>query len=92
MVTKNEFIGKVAVDAGFSQDAVRKVFNSIEKLLLKNLSRWDKVKLSGLWTFSISEISERKGRNPRDGSTMTIPAHNRIKFSPSINTRGAINS
>ncbi len=92
MVTKNEFIGKVAVDAGFSQDAVKKVFDSIEKLLIQNLSYWEKVKLGNVWIFFVSKIPERKGHNPKSGLSMMIPAHNRLKFATSLNTKEAINS
>ena len=41
MVTKNEFIGKVAVDAGFSQDAVKKGLKDPDSAKFQNLRLTD---------------------------------------------------
>jgi DNA-binding protein HU-beta len=38
--------------------------------------------LTGFGTFAVTERKERKGRNPRTGEEMTIPASKTVKFKP----------
>ena len=46
----------------------------------KALEAGDKVALIGFGSFSVSERSERSGRNPQTGKTITIPAKKVVKF------------
>jgi len=50
--------------------AVEVVLNTIKKTLKKG----DKVVLSGFGTFSVSKRKARKGRNPKTGEAIKIPA------------------
>jgi len=50
--------------------AVDAVFNSIAKALKKG----DTVALAGFGTFKVNKRKARKGRNPRTGATIQIPA------------------
>lgn len=41
------------------------------------------VRLNGFGTFSMKRVAERKGRNPRTGEEVIIPAHNKVHFKAS---------
>jgi DNA-binding protein HU-beta len=44
------------------------------------LSAGDKISLVGFGTFSVGVRSQREGRNPRTGETITIPESKVVKF------------
>lgn len=73
-MNKTELVAAVAEKAGISKKdadaAVAAVVASIEAALKAG----DKVQLVGFGTFEVRERSERQGRNPRTGNTVTIPA------------------
>ncbi len=44
------------------------------------LDRGEKVVISGFGVFSVAEVAERIGRNPRTGEKVKIAARRNIKF------------
>ena len=79
-MTKAELIDKIASGTGLSKaDASRSLdttLNSIKAAMKKG----QKVTLVGFGTFSVSKRKSRKGRNPRTGDVITIPAAKLPKF------------
>jgi DNA-binding protein HU-beta len=79
-MTKAELIDKIASGTGLSKaDASRALdttLNSVKAAMKKGL----KVTLVGFGTFSVSKRKSRKGRNPRTGDVITIPAAKVPKF------------
>jgi DNA-binding protein HU-beta len=79
-MTKAELIDKIASGTGLSKaDASRALdttLNSVKAAMKKGL----KVTLVGFGTFSVSKRKSRKGRNPRTGDVITIPAAKIPKF------------
>jgi len=79
-MTKAELIDKIASGTGLSKaDASRSLdatLNSIKAAMKKG----QKVTLVGFGTFSVSKRKSRKGRNPRTGDVITIPAGKIPKF------------
>ena len=47
--------------------------------------------ISGFGGFSLKAKSDRKGRNPQTGETITIPNRRVVTFYPSMNLRQAVN-
>ena len=58
-------------------------FKSVGEVLFDYLSSGVDVKWSGLGVFKINERKLRKGRNPKTGKELYIPAKKVIKFVPS---------
>jgi nucleoid DNA-binding protein len=57
---------------------VKQVFDALTKVLLKRGS----VEIDGFGVFELCQRKERRGRNPRDGTVLIIPAKVAVKFVP----------
>ncbi len=80
-MTKTELVAAVAVGAKISKAAAKKAIDSLIKGIAKALKKGDKVTLVGFGTFSVKKRKARKGRNPRTGAEIKIPAAKTPKFS-----------
>jgi len=79
-MTKVELIGKMAADSKISKAAAGKALESFLEGVKKALKKDEKVTLVGFGTFSVSKRKARKGRNPRTGNEIKIPARKVPKF------------
>lgn len=80
-MTKAELIDKVASGAGLSKVDASKVLDTTLNSIKVALKKGQKVTLVGFGTFSVVKRKSRKGRNPRTGDVITIPAAKIPKFS-----------
>jgi DNA-binding protein HU-beta len=80
-MTKAELIDKVASGAGLSKVDASKVLDTTLNSIKGALKKGQKVTLVGFGTFSVVKRKSRKGRNPRTGDVITIPAAKIPKFS-----------
>jgi DNA-binding protein HU-beta len=79
-MTKAELIDKIASGTGLSKaDAARALDSTLNSVKLA-LKKGQKVTLVGFGTFSVVKRKSRKGRNPRTGEVITIPAAKVPKF------------
>lgn len=89
-VTKKELIELVAKKGNLtnkaSKEAIRVFLNAIRDALKRN----EKVILTGFGTFSLRARKARKGRNPKTGDTITIPARNAPGFTPGKSLKKAV--
>jgi DNA-binding protein HU-beta len=51
-------------------------------LLAETLKKGDSVAITGFGSFKVVERKARKGRNPRTGEEIKIPASKAVKFTP----------
>ncbi|MFN3480003.1 MAG: HU family DNA-binding protein [Thermodesulfovibrionales bacterium] len=79
-MTKAELIDKIAASAGLSKADAGKALDSTLNAIKASLKKGQKVTLVGFGTFSVVKRKSRKGRNPRTGATITIPASKTPKF------------
>lgn len=79
-MTKKELVAKMSESTGVSKKVTEEVLESFVKVVSEELSNGGKVQLVGFGTFEVSERSEREGRNPQTGETMTVPASKTAKF------------
>lgn len=91
-MNKNELVASVADKAGLSkkdaEKAVAAVFDSIQDALATG----DKVQLIGFGVFEVKERSARKGRNPRTGEDIEIPAAKNPGFRAGKALKNAVNA
>ena len=79
-MTKSELIDKIAKEAKVPRAAVERSINSFTATITEVLKTGDKITLPGFGTFQVSNRSARKGRNPRTGQEIDIPAAKIPKF------------
>ncbi|MCK8600129.1 HU family DNA-binding protein [Desulfoferrobacter suflitae] len=81
-MNKAELIANVAQKAGISKKTAEDALNAFTDSVAEAMADRDTLTLIGFGTFKVSERAERKGRNPRTGEELTIPAKKVVKFQP----------
>jgi DNA-binding protein HU-beta len=79
-MTKAELIDKIASGAGLSKADAGKALDATLKAIIASAKKGHKATLVGFGTFSVVKRKARKGRNPRTGAVITIPAAKTPKF------------
>ncbi|MDE7169989.1 MAG: HU family DNA-binding protein, partial [Mucispirillum sp.] len=75
-----ELIDSIAEKTGVKKVSAEKVLSAYEATILETLKKGERVTIVGFGTYTVSERKERKGRNPKTGMEMTIPAKRVPKF------------
>ena len=89
-MTKAELIDKVASSAGLSKADASRALDSTFNAIRSALRKGQKVTLVGFGTFSVVKRKSRKGRNPRTGDVITIPASKIPKFTSGKSLKDAV--
>jgi len=79
-MTKAELTDKIASGTGLSKADASRALDSTLNSIKMALKKGQKVTLVGFGTFSLTKRKSRKGRNPRTGAVITIPAAKIPKF------------
>jgi len=82
-MTKAEFVRILKAKAGLTTLAqAEAAYDSLFDIVKAALKKGDAVSISGFGSFKLVQRKARKGRNPRTGKEMQIPASNAAKFIP----------
>jgi len=79
-MTKAELVAKIASEGKITKSQAEKVVDGFVSAVSAALSGGDKISLAAFGTFSVGSRSQRKGRNPRTGEKIKIPASQVVKF------------
>jgi len=79
-MTKSELIDKIAKESKIPRAAAERAIKSFTATITEVLKAGDKITLPGFGTYLVSNRSARKGRNPRTGEEIDIPAARIPKF------------
>ena len=79
-MNKAELINQVATSTGLSKAKAADAINAFMDAVQTTLENSDKVSLVGFGTFETSNRQARKGRNPKTGEEISIPAKRVAKF------------
>ncbi len=92
-MTKSEFINYLAEKNDFltSREAAV-VVNTFFDSILEALVSGDKVELRGFGSFKVKQVGPRKGRNPKTGEVLDVPAKRTPYFRPGKELRRLLNS
>ncbi len=90
-VNKNDLIAAVAEDAELSKAKAAEVVDAVFGAIEKTLKKKEEVRLVGFGTFATAEREASKGRNPRTGEEIDIPASTSIRFKPGKTLKDAVN-
>ena len=71
---KSDLIAKIADKAGLTKKDAEKALNAFIDTVTDALAADDKIALVGFGTFETKKRAARKGKNPRTGEIINIPA------------------
>ena len=90
-MNKTELVEAIASSTELTKTDVDKVVTALVEVVTDALAKGDKVSLKGFGNFEVRTRSERTGRNPRTGETMTIAASKAPAFTASSALKKAVN-
>tara|TARA_B100001094_G_C18144769_1_gene780016 strand:- start:1294 stop:1566 length:273 start_codon:yes stop_codon:yes gene_type:complete len=90
-MNKSELIEAVATESGLSKADAKRALEAFLSTTTNVLKSGDKLALVGFGSFSTSERSARKGRNPQTGAEITITAKKVVKFKAGAELSGSVN-
>jgi DNA-binding protein HU-beta len=81
-MNKDELATAVAAKTGFTKRAAEDAVNAVFETIMDIVRDGDRVTIAGFGTFALIERAARKGRNPKTGKMIEIPARKAARFSP----------
>ena len=90
-LTKKDLINQIYMQVGFSKQISESLIEDFFSLIMKNLEREGKIKLSKFGTFSIRSKKSRIGRNPKTKEEKTISKREVVLFKPSKEFKDLVN-
>ncbi len=90
-MNKSDLINNIRTNAGITKEQATLALQAVEKGITQSLANGDTVQMVGFGSFSIAERQARKGRNPKTGDPIEIPAKNAVKFKAGKLLNDAIN-
>ena len=90
-LTKKDLVNQVYMQIGFSKQISENLIDEFFTLIVENLKKDGKIKLSKFGTFSIRSKKSRLGRNPKTKEVKTITQRDVVLFKPSKEFKQQIN-
>ena len=90
-MNKNDLVASVANSADLSKAAAAKAVDSVFDAITASLKTGTEVRLVGFGTFSVARRKASRGRNPRTGEPIDIPASNQPKFKAGKALKNSVN-
>ena len=91
-MNKTELVNVVADATGIAKKDVDAVVNATIKAITDALKEGDKGAIIGFGNFEVKATSEREGRNPKTGETITIAASKKPVFTASKVLKDEVNA
>ena len=90
-LTKKDLINSVYMRIGYSKKISELLIEDIITIIINNLKKNKKIKISNFGTFSIRHKKNRLGRNPKTKEEKLIKSRNVVLFKPSNDFKEYIN-
>ena len=90
-ISAREIIERLVKLAGIRKKLALEILHGITEIIEEGLKRDGEVRVKGLGTFRLKWVRGRIGRNPKTGTRVEIPAHNRLVFLPERSFKEYIN-
>ena len=91
-LTKKDLVNIVYMQIGFSKHIAENLIDEFFSIIIENLKKEKKIKLSKFGTFTIREKKSRTGRNPKTKEEKNISKRNVVLFKASKEFKELINS
>jgi len=90
-LTKKDLINSIYMRIGYSKKVSELLLEDFLSIIIKNLKKNKKIKISNFGTFSIRNKKSRIGRNPKTKEEKLIKSRNVVLFKPSNDFKTYIN-
>ena len=90
-LTKKDIVNSLYMQLGFSKKICESLIDDFFQIILENLKKNKKVKITNFGTFSLREKSSRMGRNPKTKENKIITKRNVVLFKASSELKKNIN-
>ena len=90
-LTKANIIEAIAKHDGFTQKKSKETVETLLELIKSTLVSGEDVLISGFGKFCVKQKEARRGRNPANGETITLPPRRVVTFKCSGNLRDKVN-
>jgi DNA-binding protein HU-beta len=90
-MNKQDLVAVVAEAGDLSKAKAGDVLDAVFEAIRKSLKKKQAVRLVGFGTFSTSRRKAGKGRNPRTGEEIKIPASTSVRFKAGKGLKDAVN-
>ena len=90
-MNKQDLVAVVADAGEMSKAKAGDVLDAVFEAITKSLKKKQEVRLVGFGTFSTSKRKAGKGRNPRTGEEIKIPATTTVRFKAGKGLKDAVN-
>ncbi|XCB29878.1 HU family DNA-binding protein [Arcanobacterium hippocoleae] len=89
-LNRTDLIAKIAAKAELTKADADKALSALQAVLVESLEAGEAVKITGLMSVERTKRAARKGRNPRTGEEIDIPAGYGVKISAGSNLKKAV--
>ena len=79
-MTKAEIIARISEKNGLPRIDATNIVEATFEIIKASLERGEKVKIINFGNFAVRSKRERRGRNPKTGTDIVIPAHKVLTF------------
>ena len=90
-LTKKDLVNIVYMQIGFSKQISETLIEEFFSLIIENLIKEEKIKISNFGTFSVRLKNPRIGINPKTKEKKTISKRNVVLFKPSKDFKRYVN-
>ena len=90
-MNKQDLVSIVAEAGDLPKGKAGDVLDAVFEAITKSLKKKQEVRLVGFGTFSTSKRKAGKGRNPRTGEEIKIPASTSVRFKAGKGLKDAVN-
>jgi DNA-binding protein HU-beta len=90
-MNKADLVNSLAENTGMTKTKSNEVIDVIVSTISEALKSGDKVTLVGFGTFTTTQRDARKGRNPKTGEVIEIPAKRVAKFKAGADLTKSVN-
>ena len=91
-LTKKDITNSIYMQIGYSKNILNVILDYILNLIIDNLKKKKKVKISNFGTFEIRYKKQREGRNPKTKEVKLISERYVVLFKPSKTFKKFVNN
>lgn len=78
-MNKTELVAKMSEKASLTKKDADAALVAFQEAVTEELVAGGKVQLVGFLSLECADVPERECRNPKDGTTVTVPEHKKVK-------------